>query len=130
MRNDPKIAHLITMARQNPALIQPLLEELGRQNPQLVKLVQENQADFMALLNGSAPPPAGGAAAPPPPAAPPQAGGGGAPGHPMQIRLTPEEGEAIQRLQALGFSEQEALQAFMACDKNENLAANFLFDGM
>jgi len=128
MRNEPKIMHMITMARQNPALIQPLLEELGRTDPGLVKMVQENQADFMALLNGSAPLPAGGAAAPAPPAAPAQ--GGGAPPGQVQIRLTPEEGEAVQRLMGMGFSEEDALQAFMACDKDESLAANLLLDNM
>jgi UV excision repair protein RAD23 len=29
---------------------------------------------------------------------------------------------------ALGFSQQQAAQAFIACDRNETLAANFLFE--
>jgi UV excision repair protein RAD23 len=32
------------------------------------------------------------------------------------------------QLAALGFSKLESAQAYMACDKNEELAANLLFD--
>jgi UV excision repair protein RAD23 len=53
-------------------------------------------------------------------------GAGGPP--PGTITLTHEEMESVNRLMALGFSQQQAAQAFIACDRNENLAANFLFE--
>jgi len=53
--------------------------------------------------------------------------GGGPP--PNAIALTEGEMQAVNRLTQLGFSQQQAVQAYLACDKNENLAANFLFDG-
>ena len=60
------------------------------------------------------------------------AGGAGGPGGadpPGVIRLTEEEMAAVNRLMALGFSQQQAAQAYLACDKNETLAANLLFEG-
>lgn len=48
---------------------------------------------------------------------------------PGVVRLTEEEMAAVNRLMALGFSQQQAAQAYLACDKNEEQAANLLFDG-
>lgn len=56
-------------------------------------------------------------------------GGNPPPNQPGVIRLTHDEMEAVNRLVALGFSQQQAAQAYLACDKNETLAANLLFEG-
>ena len=55
------------------------------------------------------------------------AGGGG--GGPQVLRLNEEEMAAVDRLTEMGFDRAEAAQAFLACDKNEALAANLLMDG-
>lgn len=66
------------------------------------------------------------------------AGGAGAGGHgghghgganpPGTIRVSQEEMDAINRLTSLGFPKHRAAEAYFACDKNEELAANFLFE--
>merc|ERR1719245_2044908 len=52
---------------------------------------------------------------------PPQGGGRGV------IQVTSQEKEAIDRLKAVGFPEHAAVEAYMVCDKNEEIAANYLF---
>lgn len=45
------------------------------------------------------------------------------------LRLSEEEMAAVDRLASMGFDRTEAAQAYIACDKNEELAANLLMDG-
>jgi len=65
------------------------------------------------------------------------AGGAGAGGHPGggqggnppgSISVSPAEMESINNLVQLGFTKERAAEAFFACDKNEEMAANFLFE--
>jgi UV excision repair protein RAD23 len=105
----PQLDQILATVRRNPATLQPLLQALGQQRPDLLQIISRNQQAFMQLLAQGA----GGDA------------GGGAPEH---ITVTPEERAALDRLMALGFSERAAVEAYIACDKNEELAANYLFD--
>ncbi|PWA95613.1 Heat shock chaperonin-binding [Artemisia annua] len=117
LRNSPQFQAFRAMVQANPQILQPMLQELGKQNPQLVRLIQEHQADFLRLINE------------------PAEGGENvlgqlASGMPQTVTVTPEEREAIERLEAMGFERALVLEVFFACNKNEELAANYLLDHM
>ncbi|KAF9603696.1 hypothetical protein IFM89_037459 [Coptis chinensis] len=42
---------LRTMVQANPQILQPMLQELGKHNPNLMRLIQEHQADFLRIIN-------------------------------------------------------------------------------
>ncbi|XP_031492173.1 ubiquitin receptor RAD23c-like isoform X2 [Nymphaea colorata] len=116
LRNSQQFRALRTMVQANPQILQPMLQELGRQNPQLMRLIQEHQTDFLRLINE------------------PVEGAEGdllaqlAANMPQAVQVTPEEREAIERLEAMGFDRAIVLEVFFACNKNEQLAANYLLD--
>ncbi|KAL8531673.1 hypothetical protein ACS0TY_008315 [Phlomoides rotata] len=125
IRNSPQFQTLRAMVQANPQIMQPMLQELGKQNPQLVRLIREHQADFVRLLNE----PVGGKEGINNILQ--QLGGDQLGGEMTQaITVTPEESEAIERLEAMGFDQELVLEVFFACNKNEELAANYLLDHM
>lgn len=112
--------------RQNPALLTPFLAELRQTNPAMIQLIAENPEAFISLILGDEQDPQqqevlveslanglglnlgeeGGA-------------GGAAPGGGQYIQVSPAERESIERISAMGFDQQIAIQAFLACDRNE-----------
>nr|CAB3457019.1 unnamed protein product [Digitaria exilis] len=121
LRNNTQFQTLLSLVQANPQILQPLLQELGKQNPQVMQLIQENQAEFMRLINEPL--------------------DGDEENEEMNmldqiadaaetIAVTPEENEAILRLEGMGFDRALVLEVFFACNKNEELAANYLLDHM
>lgn len=130
LRTQPQFQQLRQVVQRNPALLQPLLQQIGQNNPNLLavcwrrgspscvghaltacawprQMINQNQQEFLRLLEEDA---------------------GDAPPAGNVIQVTAEERDAIQRLEALGFSRARVLEAFLACDRNEELAANYLFE--
>ncbi|XP_034093362.1 RAD23 homolog A, nucleotide excision repair protein b isoform X2 [Gymnodraco acuticeps] len=115
LRNQPQFQQMRQIIQQNPALLPALLQQLGRDNPQLLQQITQHQERFVQMLNEPRPGDTEGEGAE-----------GQGPPQPNYIQVTPQEKEAIERLKALGFPEGLVIQAYFACEKNENLAANFL----
>jgi len=138
LRSQPQFAQMRSLLQQNPSLLAPLLQQLAQSNPQLLTLINEHQNEFYNMINepmdsesnssGGSIPSSGanpilGGNTPASGDAPPSQGGAGGQ---RSIAVTQAEREAIDRLIALGFPEGMCVQAYFACEKNENLAANFL----
>ncbi|KAF2085828.1 UV excision repair protein Rad23 [Saccharata proteae CBS 121410] len=110
LRNNPQFQQLRQLVQQQPSMLEPILQQVGQGNPGLAQLIASHPEQFLNLLSEDAdedtPMPPGGQA----------------------VSVTEEEREAIERLCRLGFERDLVIQAYFACDKNEELAANFLFD--
>jgi len=122
LRNDPMVGQLRQLVQQNPALLQPFLQQLGANNPQLFQLISRNQQAFLDFLTEGSGVDLGALGD----EMDDDEGGAGAGGNVIQV--TAEERDAIERLQAMGFDRQIVLQAYIACDRDENAALNFLLD--
>jgi len=142
LRSQPQFAQMRQVVQQNPALLNAIMQQISQTNPALLQMISQNQDAFYRMLTESSP--STGST----PASSVAAGAGavrggvrateeslgeggqeeGADGYlsPGVIHVTPQDKEAIERLKALGFPEHLVVQAYFACEKNENLAANFL----
>ncbi|CAO3616145.1 unnamed protein product [Cunninghamella blakesleeana] len=115
LRNTAHFQQLRQLVQTNPAMLQPLLQQLGQSNPELLRVINADPQGFLQALMEGAEDDDGASA-------------GGVPQGSQVIQVTQEEKEAIDRLEGLGFNRALAIEAYFACDKNEELAANYLFD--
>lgn len=132
----PQFIQLRLVVQQNPSLLGPLLNQIAQSNPEIFELIKDNQESFMALIQTPLSESELQALS--------QADFGedgegedgaddtdGAEQDPTSvIQVTEEEQGAIERLMALGFDRPRVIEAYFACDKNETIAANFLFEHM
>lgn len=128
LRNNPTFQQLRQVVQQQPQMLEPILQQVAAGNPQVAQMIASHPDQFMQLLAEDADDDV---------ALPPGA---------QPISVTEEERDAIERVSAirshsflpiltfwvqlcrLGFERELVIQAYFACDKNEELAANFLFD--
>lgn len=116
LRNNQQFQALRAMVQANPQILQPMLQELSKQNPQLLGMIQEHHAEFLQLINDPIEDVEG------------DLFDQAEQEMPHSISVTPAEQEAIARLEAMGFDRARVIEAFLACDRNEEMAANYLLE--
>ncbi|XP_024012495.1 ubiquitin receptor RAD23c isoform X2 [Eutrema salsugineum] len=173
LRHTKQFQILRPLVQFDRSVIKGILEEIEKENPPLARMIRENRADFLRLINGE--PLEEGRASGNQMVQPqeiqeillhfqnnePNEGGDGGKqmeqseerevkvtaeeyesierlqvyniqdkteSEEMEVKVTAEEYEIIERLEALGFERGEAAVAFFVCNKNEDLAANHLLD--
>ncbi|KAI5118459.1 hypothetical protein M0805_006278 [Coniferiporia weirii] len=118
---NPQVGELRNLVMQNPALLQPMVQQIAQSNPGLAQYLEQNPEALLQLLGtmggeGGFDDGEG------------EGGEGAIPPGAQVVQVTPEERAAIERLEALGFPRHVVLEAYFACDKNEEMAANYLFE--
>lgn len=117
--SQPQFRQLQHLVQQNPHLLSSTIEALADSNPDLYNFISDNPDAFVSALNQ------------PIIDRQPASRAAGVREQPgildLISNITQQDKEAIGRLKELGFSEDMAAQAYMACNKDEQMAANLLF---
>eukprot|EP00914_Ancora_sagittata_P033436 GHVO01067416.1.p1 GENE.GHVO01067416.1~~GHVO01067416.1.p1 ORF type:complete len:341 (+),score=82.69 GHVO01067416.1:29-1051(+) len=112
-RRHPMFEEIRNAIQTNPEVLSTILGIISQRNPDLAEQIINNQDAFLQMINEPIP-----------------AESNEGRQMPIQIEATPQDMAAVERLEGLGFPRIAALQAYMACEKNEDLAANYLFDNI
>merc|ERR1712166_900739 len=107
------------LLQQNPGMLNALLQIISQNQEAFIRMINESDD---GSTSGSAGTGSGGRSG----SGRTAAAGEEHLGESGVIQVSPQDKEAIERLKALGFPEHLVVQAYFACEKNENLAANFL----
>lgn len=135
-----QIEEIRRLVAYNPILTGPLLEQIKQEDPDLYNYIDNDPEKLLLALSqggddsGTSAPPAPASRQPPafarlPATAP-------VPQRVMQpttqtqtVEITQEEHHAIETIIGMGFEKQQAIQAYLACDKSVERAVEFLVAG-
>uniref|UniRef100_T1DHH0 UV excision repair protein RAD23 n=2 Tax=Anopheles aquasalis TaxID=42839 RepID=T1DHH0_ANOAQ len=113
LRENPVFFEMKRLLQEDPNLLPYLMHRIQYSNPNLMRIIAENQEEFLAMLNENSDVT---------PAAQELESIAAA----MVNSLTPSDMDAIDRLKALGYPEHLVIQAYIACERDEYKAAEFL----
>jgi UV excision repair protein RAD23 len=51
LRNSPQFQQLRQLVQQQPAMLEPVLQQVAEGNPQLAQMITQNQEQFLQLLS-------------------------------------------------------------------------------
>lgn len=108
LRNSQEFRELRTLVRNDIETLQEACVQIAKSNPDLYRLILDNKDAFLDFINEEDPPNANDNADP-------------------VASLSDADLASINRLKEFGFSEHDILAAFLACEKNEDQAADLLF---
>ncbi|XP_062039097.1 UV excision repair protein RAD23 homolog B-like [Lepus europaeus] len=125
LQSHPDFQQLRQIIQHQPSLLPEVLKGIRPRNPQLLAQFSQYQGYLSHMLT-----------TPLEEAGDERRGGGvdsvgtaeAARADRSHIKITPQELAAIERLKALGFPEGLVVEAYFACEKNEEWAANFLLE--
>jgi len=123
--DDAQLDELRAAVRQNPNQLLQILDPIVRSNPALAETLINNLDQFLWYMTTPEDREALGAQVFG------DSGIGGASGVPegaQVISLSEDEAAAVHRLMELGFEWEVAATAYLACDKDEEMSANYLFE--
>ncbi|KAL9651785.1 hypothetical protein ABK040_014430 [Willaertia magna] len=129
----PQLNNLRNAIRQNPVLLREFLQHVSQVSPELYQIIQSNPREFLEIINEQPTTTQTGTTGGTTTGGTTATGGGQQEGNlptppPGTIYITQEDDRKINELVGLGFSKHEALEAYLACDRNQEMAANYLFE--
>ncbi|XP_058180219.1 uncharacterized protein LOC131298764 [Rhododendron vialii] len=129
LRNSPQFLALRPLLQSNPHILQRMRQGLGKKHPHISRHIEEHEAEFHQLINAPVDGSDGDLSDQPEQEMP----------HAINVSLAKQETphtisvilaeqEAIERLEEMGFDGDLVIEAFLACDGNEELAVNYLLE--
>jgi UV excision repair protein RAD23 len=144
LQNSPHFQQLRAAIRSNPQVLNYLIDQIAEQDPQLLTLIEQHRDAFIRMVLGddfvieeieNEEEEGEGAGELVEEQQREEEQGQEADRQILQsvmmeqLHASPQDLEAVQRLCDMGFDQAAAVEAYFACDKNEELAANFLLNG-